>query len=279
MNDKHDPGRKKTGEQARHFEDAKRNPFKKRMTGAGRAKKHRTGKQESMQKISQALGSPNAKEPDLLRIAAARLQGVGKGNPLLDFEFAAATYLSELNWESGNTIPVERFWQQLLELVEAQDPDLAQTFAKEFKLQFLWCVVGHVQRLQIEYAQRPESIVTVEIWNKGGKRTFVGVRRDGKKELFPADGAYPRSDPWICFAGTRARPRLSAADFERLKQMDPKQAVELLESGKLNISYPPEVLLFTADTVFNVAMPSNLERLSSSFRTFGFKPTGKQRSS
>ena len=286
MNESPTPKRKSAkAAKAPHFEDAKRNPFKKRMTSAGRANKHRKTKQHALTRLSFALGHSDdpggqrKRQPqtELLNIAAARLESVGKGDALFDFSFAAESYLHELRWESGNSIPVDSYWEQLLRLVGEVNTELAQTFAAEFKLPFRWCILGHVQRLHAEYTQRPEAVQTIEIYQKRyrkrHKTTLVAVRRDGTRFVL-RDPDYPRKEPWVCLAGTFARPPLAVADYKRLLGLNPKHALSLLKSGKFKFTHPkPE--LFTRDTVFNVAKPRELDRVRLFFRSFGFKPSFK----
>jgi len=71
-----------------YFTEAKRNPFKQRMTDAGRAKKHRTVTKNALERLTFALGNSTESDskrkrpslPYLLSIAAARVESVGKGN-------------------------------------------------------------------------------------------------------------------------------------------------------------------------------------------------------
>lgn len=262
-------------DKAKYHEPSKRNLFKKKMTGAGRAKKLRASQKNSLKKISTALGTPEkTSTPELLEIAAARLAGVGEGNPVADFELAAHSYLKRISRMAGNIIPVERFWDQLLDLVKEADLALAKTFASDFKNQFLWCLAGHVHRLKMEHDQLPTSLQTIEIYQKGKKQTVVARLRDGTAILVP-DGGYPRLDPCIIFAGTEERPPISPRDFKRLEQMDGKRAVALLGSGKFKFTVP-ESELFNLDMVLNVVKPFDLAGIRRELSILGFKPSRKK---
>jgi hypothetical protein len=258
-----------------YYEPSKRNLFKKKMTGAGRAKKLREAQKNSLQKISAALGvAEQINTPELLEIAAARLAGVGEGNPVADFEFAARSYLKRISRMAGNIIPVESFWDQLLDLVKEADLALAKTFARDFKKQFHWCLVGHVHRLSMEHDQLPSSIQEFEVYRKGKKRTVVARLRNGTGVPVP-DGGCPRHDPCIIFAGTQECPPIAPRDFKRIEQMDKKLAVALLGSDKFKFTVP-ESELFNLDTVLNVAKPFDLAGIRRELSILGFKSSRKK---
>jgi hypothetical protein len=258
-----------------YHEPAKRDPSDLKMTGAGRAKKLRATQKNLLQEISAKLGvTQNTSTQVLLKLAAARLKGVGLDNPVTDFEFAAHSYLKRLTCQTGNIIPVDSYREQLLDLVKEFDPVLAKTFARDFKNQFYWCLVGHVHRLNLEHDQLPTSVQTIEIHKKGKKRTFIARRRDGTAFPIP-DGGYPRHDPCIIFAGSEMRPAIAPRDFKRLKQMDSKHAIQLLDSGKFKFSIPDNEL-FISDTVLNVAKPADLASIRRELSILKFKPQSKR---
>ena len=258
-----------------YHEPSKRNLLKDKMTGAGRAKKLRETQKNSLQKISAALGvAEQISTPELLEIAAARLAGVGEGNPVADFEFAAHSYLKRLSRMAGNIIPVESYWDQLLDLVREADLALAKTFARDFKKQFHWCLVGHVHRLSMEHDQLPSSIQDFEVYKNGKKRTVIARLRDGTR-IPVSDKGYPRHDPCIVFAGTQECPPMAPRDFKRIEQMDKKNAVALLGSGKFKFTVP-ETELFNLDTVLNVAKPFDLAGIRREVSILGFKPSRKK---
>jgi hypothetical protein len=76
----------------------------------------------------------------------------------------------------------------------------------------------------------------------------------------------------MIFAGTQVRPALTQKDFKRLEQMSRQDAVALLNSGKFKFSVPDSVL-FTSDTILNVAKPADLPGIRHELSVLGLKPS------
>jgi len=260
----------------------KRSLFKDIFTDAGRRAMNRAAEKEAEISLRTALKNPTDPKGKpvaahlVKKIAAERLTTQAGSNLDLDFDFATNVFLSKLKYQWGCAPDISTLWKSFLGLVEEADPDHAAEFAKHYASAFRWSVAGHVHRLDLEYHERPEAIVTVEIWRKNKKYFSVGVQRNGTRRMMDSDR--PPEHPMILFAGTKIHPFIAPKDFRMAQEMGGKRFLAALRSGKFKFSPRPEILV-DQDSVLNIAPPTDedLPEIRLMVRALGFRPKYRAR--
>jgi hypothetical protein len=238
----------------------KRNPVKDVLTDAGRRAMNRAAEKEaeislrtSLENPTDAKGKPVAGHV-VKKIAAERLLTLAGSNLDFDFHFAAGAFVSKLKYQWGCATSVSDLWKTFLELIQAAELDQAVEFAKRYASAFRWVVAGHVHRLALQYQERPNAIVTIEVWQKKKQIFHVGVQRDGKRRMIPLDRS--PEHPTIVFAGSKIHQFIALKDFIRIMGRGNKRIEAALKSGISKFSFPPEALV-DEDIALNVSPPKD----------------------
>jgi len=275
---------KKPRKRVPYYKPSKRSLMKDIFTDAGRRALNRAAEKEAENCLRAALDNPTDTKGKpiaahlLKKIAAERLVTSEGSDPIVDFYYATEAFISKVRYRWGCGLSISSLWRTFLRLVQEADPRKAAEFAKHYDSAFRWYVAGHMHRLHMEYEERPDAIVKVEIWHKRNECFFVGVQRDGDRRMMPSD--CPPEFPILLFAGAKMHHFIAPKDLVRIKRMGSKRFLAALKSGKIKFSQRPEALL-DQDTLLNITPPTDddLPEIRRSLSGLSFKSKSRWRPS
>ncbi len=254
---------KQTQNKAVYRRAGKRNVMKDISTPAGRQAKNRNAEKIAEQKLRKALDHPKDEKGKpvsghlVTTLAANRLHAVSEHDCEWDFEITSGLFLEKLTYQPwGYATTVASLWDTFLQMVEKANIDSACDFAKFYRRDFKLYVIGHVQRLNLEYSRLPGALKTIEIYIQDNRETNFGVQNDGVRRFLPLDA--PPEHPVFVRAGSRLALWLAPEDRRRLIQFGHDEFFKALASKKFKLSPRPKEL-FTEDTLLNVAPPNGVD--------------------
>lgn len=229
-------------------------------TDAGRTATNRAVGKEAELQLRAALNDPRDEKgrPVALHhvktLAASAIRASPGTDRESDFEFAAGLFLERLTYKRwGYTTTVSSLWNTFLQLVDEASPDCTRDFARTHMRDFHFCVVGHVQRLNLEYDRLPHALKTIQIWSSKNGNMQVGVQNDGVHRVIPFDE--PPAPPMLWRPGSKIPHWIAPEDLKRMRKMGCENFVDAYKSGKIELSPRPMELL-TEPTLLNVAPPT-----------------------
>jgi|GEM_PF-3385802 len=251
---------KKAHKKVPYHKEGKRNPMLDISTAAGRRAKNRVAEKTSENELRAALAYPKDGKGKPIashlvkKIAASQLRSNPGISYAIELEFALDQFLSKLTYQRwGYATTISSLWKSFLKVIGESDPENVRHVAENHKRDFRFCVVGHVHRLNLEYARLPHAIAMVEIWKGKKGRTQIGVQRDGQRRIIPRDQT--PEPPMVWHAGTSVPAFIAPVDLKRMHKMGTKRFIAAYESGKIELSLRLDELL-TEDTLLNVAPPT-----------------------